>query len=226
MITRLFKILLIGTVSATATTPISLDDFKNIGSEYERDKVISAAPEAQKEALRKISRHLRSVARSGGEAAYKLDRERTASAYRGLLDIERIFLEYPQIVGAYEGPIEKGFEKAGTSKEDHEAFLRQSNERYDENLRRIDVVHRLVLNAAPSEAALALNREAKVLLHEMDSRIGELGDDPTKTISLKEKLGYDARMEDIYNRVQHLPKLPADQVQREVDAIQDDMILH
>src|ERR1700761_1062311 len=94
----LLQIFLIGLTFAAVANPISFDDFKRIKSESERAKIISAAPENQKDALRKISLHLSFIDRYGGEEHYNLARERTAAANRGLLDIERLFLEYPQIV--------------------------------------------------------------------------------------------------------------------------------
>ena len=193
---------------------ISLEDFKKIDTEEERQKIIVQAPADEQNALREADDHLYLLSLYGGEAGLKLAKESRLAKQRGLGDLEEVFNEQADLGIRYVAYVYPG-----------ETWrIQQVKGRQFMNVqkwfaKRNAVVHALVAKLAASSQALALDGQAKQVLAEMQPAVFD-GQTPPKVI--KHVLDDVKRpLDELFKRLKRLPARSPDKVQQEYDEVQE-----
>jgi len=161
-----------------------------------------------------------------GEAGLKKVRETQAAKVRGLGALEDVFHIQENFWEDYIAAVLIADEKAGVSIEKEQQDETQLKKEEDYLVRkRLDSVHTLVFNLAPSPEAFELEKRAKLLDIQMRGRQTEDSDTPYQPpITKEERQAADKQLDEIYTELQALPKLTPQQAQAELDAFTDDKV--
>lgn len=207
------------------TEPVSIEKFEKITDESERAKLIDQAPTGQKEELQKIdSLHQGLLLRWGGEAGLRAAKESLAVHERGLQRLENLFNLQINVWGSYIGGVLAANENAGIAIGQQTVAVKKATEEEDAIEKRLPIIHTLIFNLAASPQALELNKRAGQFGQELSRRLMTDGTVPCRPITNDERMEVNRRMDQIYGKMQKLPRLTAEQAQKECDAITDDKV--
>ena len=210
--------------SAQGASPISVEDFKNISDGNERARLIDAAPPEQREELRKIHEHLQLLTMFGGEAGVKALKEITAAKVRGFTEMIDVFDTQTQLWDEYMADVRAANRKAGMTQEkliESEKKLHQDRAAVDN---RLPIVEALVIRLAPTPEAMALEKKAEVMNRYMQDTYPPGGPMEKRHITKEQLSKVNRDMDEIFAKLQELPKLTSEQAQKEYEAITDDKV--
>ena len=219
-----YLVILLTLSSAWGAEGISIEEFKKIASPDKRMEIIDRAPPEQKEELKKITIHLELVQSWGGEAGLEAAREREVIGARGLDRLGAIFSQQTMMWQSWIVRVGEANEDAGMAKKEIVKIEKKLMAQVDLLVRRLPIIHTMLLRMAPSPRALELETEAKKLSNEMSQRESTDGITPFHPITKQERVEFDKRIETIFQEMKRLPKLTPEQVRRELDAMTDDKV--
>jgi hypothetical protein len=200
---------------------VSIEDFKKVTREDERQAIIRQAPPEQKEVLTKIDLHLSLVQDLGGEAQLKRFKEGCVSRARGFVGIEGLFNEYIMVFGSYANGVMDANKAAGmpvVQQREVEMKLSQGEDAIRKN------VDTLLFNLAASPEALELNRRANALAIKLNDRTTVTDSNPFHPITTEERKQVDKQMDQIFSELERLPKLTPEEAQKEYDAFTEEQV--
>jgi hypothetical protein len=217
-------LLVLAVPAISASEPVSIDDFKKIGSPDKRREIIDRAPPEQKEELKKIDTHLDLVTRWGSEAGAKAARESEVAGARGLGSLETVFAAQVDIWEGFIAEVAAANERAGLRPERIAERERQLEGEEEVFRKRLPAIQSLIFHLAASPAALELEKRAEKLAKEMRGRLSSDGKTPYHPITLKERKEFDGQIVQIYEEIKKLPQLTPEQAQKEFDAFPENKV--
>jgi hypothetical protein len=207
--------------------PVSIEEFEKNTNEDERLKLIQQAPSGEREELQKINLHMVLLEQFGGEAELKAARETQVSRARGLGWLEDLFIAETGLCDQYlVAVVNKDRDKSGRIPADRGPEVITLMNKVEALRRdRQPSIHSLVFNLAPSPEAIELAKEAEELYDEWSKKYNLDGTHMDRPAITKEQLTeVDKQVDQIFAKMQKLPKLTPDQAQKELDGFTDDKV--
>ena len=209
---------------ALAAEPISIDEFKKLSITGQLREIDRAAPERRAE-LRKIHTHAALLVKYG-EEGLKREKERAVGGGRDHVGITRLFLAASEGWNDYLLRVILANEKkrSGATQKDQKMMDEEEDaiqKKYDAAQARYGLACTLVYLTASTPEVIARAMSAEKMSAQY------LGDDwkPVRVFSEKELDDLDKITEELLAELKKLPRLPQEQLQREIDAYPEEYIL-
>ncbi len=209
---------------AWADDQISVEQFKQL-TLPEQEKILNQSPSEIKPELRKVYEHIYVLAQFGGETRFRNQKEVRIVRARGFTCLEMLCDEYMTFWSAYMGRVMVLNEKAGMPLAQQQKAEIELRKEEDVVRRRVSNVHSLVYTLAPTPAALELEKRAEILNDKLLKRLTGDVSTPYRPITIEERKDADKQIAEIYSKLQTLPKLTPDQMQKEYDAFTDEQFM-
>jgi hypothetical protein len=210
---------------AAAADMISVDEFKRLGR-AERLKAIEGAPPEQREELGRINVHLKLLSMYGGEEGVRRKREELVTAARGFSSLELLFATQVNYLESYELGEERIYQKGGVTGDKLTAAMLELENKVETLVKREKfTVHSLAFSLAPSPEALEFETKVEALNKRLDRELNQIVSVPGRYVTKSQLMAVDEQVDRVFGELKALPKLSADEVQREFDAYPEEKIL-
>ena len=193
-------------------TTVSREQFRQTTDPDERERLIEAAPPAEKEALIQIDRHLLLVAQEGSEDNLKWAREKAVARVRGFRKLEALFMDRYDLWQIYAHDIFAVLEKQAHRSEEQKAMSRKLDQKVDSFIPVLREVHPFIYRLAFSPRAAKLEKRAEKLDAQIKAKFNA-----GAVATAEELAALDRALDAIFAQLKELPTLPAAQVQAEFD---------